>query len=51
MTIMQNIYNKLKSLNLNPYYIGQHQGECTEKYVVIKEGTQSPFIMNRKNAS
>ncbi len=38
------IYDHLKANNLNPYFIGQHQGECTERYCVIKENSQVPYF-------
>ena len=42
------IYNHLKTKNLNPYFIGQHQGECTERYCVIKENSQVPYFNSNR---
>lgn len=46
--MIQDIYIHLKNNNLNPYFPGQHRGECEEPYVVIKEGTQIPNINTNK---
>jgi len=43
----QAIYAKLMELGLNPYPPGKHQGECTERYCVIKEQTQSAYFNAR----
>ena len=42
------IYDHLKAKNLNPYFIGQHKGECTERYCVIKENSQVPYFNSNK---
>ena len=42
------IYDHLKAKNLNPYFIGQHKGECTERYCVIKENLQVPYFYSNK---
>lgn len=42
------IFDKLKQENLNPYPPGQHQGLCTEPYVVVKEGNQIPSIQSNR---
>lgn len=42
------IYLKLKEKGLNPYPIGHHEGECENRYCVIKEGTQIPTIKTNK---
>jgi hypothetical protein len=34
--IEQRIYTALKSSGCNPYWPGQHKGQCKENYVVIK---------------
>lgn len=44
----QNIYTKLKEKNLNPYAPGQHNGECEEPFVIIREGTQIPSIQSNR---
>lgn len=41
--MVKRIYDHLKSKNLNPYFIGQHKGECLEKYCVIKENVQTNY--------
>lgn len=45
------IFNKLQEKNLNPFFPGQHQGECTEPYTVIREGTQIPSPSGRKQGT
>lgn len=49
---MKRIYEHLKGMetdeNLNPYFIGQHQGECEKEFAVIRKGTQLSSIMNNK---
>lgn len=45
---MKRIYTKLKLRNLNPYFIGQHEGECEKPFLVIKEGNQIPSIQSNK---
>ena len=42
------IYDKLKAYNLNPYPPGIHKGICTEKYCVVREGTQIPSLKTNK---
>lgn len=42
------IYDHLKAKNLNPYFIGQHKGECTKRYCVIKENSQVPYFYSNK---
>lgn len=42
------IYNTLKSAGLNPYWPGKHQGECRERYCVVKAGSQVPFFNSNK---
>lgn len=42
------IYNHLKTNNLNPYFVGQHQGLCRKNYVVVKEGSQIPTLHSNK---
>lgn len=42
------IFDKLEEKGLNPYPPGQHEGECTERYCVIKENSQVPFFNNNK---
>lgn len=37
MSRWKDIYNHLKSNNLDVYSPGQHQGECTSPYVVVKD--------------
>ncbi len=32
------LYDFLISKGINVYFIGQHQGECKENYVVLKDG-------------
>lgn len=36
-TVWQIIYKKLKEKNIDVYSVGQHQGECKNKYVVVKD--------------
>ena len=38
------IFNHLRDKGLNPYFPGQHKGECEEPYVVIRQGSQTPTI-------
>lgn len=40
------IFDHLKELN--PYPPATHQGECFERYCVIKEGTQNPYYNTNK---
>lgn len=44
----QTIYNKLKEKGLNPYPPGRHQGECKERYCVVKENSQVPFFNSNR---
>lgn len=46
--MMKDIYDHLKAKNLNPYFIGQHKGECTKRYCVIKENLQVPYFNTNK---
>lgn len=42
--MIANIYDKLKIEGLNPYFIGQHKGECDKSFLIIREGNQLPSI-------
>lgn len=42
--MLTDIYDHLKAGGLNPYFIGQHEGDCKRPYVVIKEGSAIPSI-------
>lgn len=46
--MLKEIYLHLKDKGLNPYFPGQHKGECTEPYVVIKLGAQRPSVQSNK---
>lgn len=46
--MVQDIYTHLKNNNLNPYFPGQHRGECEEPFVIVMEGTQMPSINSNK---
>lgn len=46
--MIQDIYTHLKSKNLNPYFPGQHKGECEEPFVIVMEGTQMPSIQSNR---
>lgn len=46
--MIKTIYDHLKAKNLNPYFIGQHKGECTKRYCVIKENLQVPYFNTNK---
>lgn len=46
--MVQDIYTHLKNKNLNPYFQGQHRGECEEPFVIIMEGTQIPSINSNR---
>ena len=46
--MIQEIYNHLKNKNLNPYFPGQHRGECEEPFVIVMEGTQMPSIQSNR---
>lgn len=43
MSQWQNIYKHLKASGLNVYSPGQHQGECTSPYVVLKDAGLNPL--------
>lgn len=43
----QDIYDAT-SVVCDSYWIGQHEGECITKYVVLKFNSQSPSIENKK---
>lgn len=40
--MIKGIYDHMKAQGLNPYFPGQHKGECTVPYTVILTGTQIP---------
>lgn len=42
--MFKEIYDHLKVKELDPYFIGQHKGDCKSPYVVIKEGSSIPSI-------
>lgn len=42
------IYDHLKAKNLNPYFPGQHKGECEKRFCAIKENTQVPYFNSNK---
>lgn len=42
------IFNKLKEKGLNPYAPGQHQGDCIERYCVVKENSQAPYFNSNR---
>jgi len=42
------IFDKLREKGLNPYPPGQHKGECTERYCVVKENSQVPYFIQIK---
>lgn len=44
----QDIFNKLKEKNLNPYPPGKHEGLCKQPYCVVKEGNQIPSIQSNR---
>lgn len=44
----KSIYDKLEEKGLNPYPPGKHQGECTERYCVIKENSQVSYYFTNK---
>lgn len=50
--MIKKIYEHLKGIerneNLNPYFIGQHKGECKENFVIVKEGTQIPSMRSNQ---
>ncbi len=41
------IFDKLREKGLNPIPLGKHSGECTERYCVVKEQTQSAYFNAR----
>ena len=43
MSQWQNIYRCLKSSGIDVYSPGQHQGECTSPYVVVKDAGLNPL--------
>lgn len=43
MSQWQNIYKHLKASELDVYSPGQHQGECTSPYVVLKDAGLNPL--------
>lgn len=46
--IWQEIHDELGGAGLNPYPPGKHKGECLERYCVLRQGSQSPFIGTNK---
>lgn len=42
--MIKKIYTALKEAGLNPFWPGKHQGECTQRYCVVKESNQVPFF-------
>ncbi len=46
--MLEDIYAHLKEKELNPFFIGQHKGECTKRYCVIKENLQVPYFNTNK---
>lgn len=46
--MIEAIYNHLKVKNLNPYFPGQHRGECEEEFCVIKENSQVSYFNTNK---
>lgn len=42
--MFKEIYKHLKERGFNVYSIGQHQGVCTEPYLVIKENGESEVV-------
>lgn len=42
------IYDHLKDKDLNPYFIGQHSGECKERFCIVREGSQMASISSNK---
>jgi len=44
----QTVYTKLKNKGLNPYAPGQHEGECLERYCVVKESSQVPYFSSNR---
>lgn len=43
MSQWQNIYKHLSECGLDVYSPGQHQGECTSPYVVVKDAGTNPL--------
>lgn len=43
MSTWQRIYSHLKNKGFDVYSPGQHQGECTSPYVVLKDAGSSKF--------
>lgn len=46
--MFKEIFDHLRTKGLNPYSIGQHQGECITRYCVIKENSQVPYFNSNK---
>lgn len=44
---MKRIYKFLKAKKLKVYFPGQHEGHCTEPYIVIHKRNQLPTANNR----
>lgn len=42
------IYLKLQEKGLNPYAPGQHEGQCLERYCVVRESSQVPFFRSNR---
>ena len=48
MDMWKMVYDKLKGEGLNPYPPGIHQGECTQNYCVVIDGTQMASVETNK---
>lgn len=46
--MVRDIYTHLKGKGLNPYFPGQHKGNCKDEFVIIMEGTQMPSIRSNQ---
>lgn len=44
MSLWQKIYNHLKSRGIDVYSPGQHQGECTSPYTVVKTAGSNQLL-------
>lgn len=44
MSQWENIYNHLKSHGVNVYSPGQHKGNCTEAYTVVKDMGTTEYL-------
>lgn len=44
----EQIFNKLKENDLNPYPPGKHEGLCKKPYCIVKEGSQIPSIQSNR---